>query len=904
MQKSLPRILYVLVLLAGLTAGGAGEPVAGAREATASSLAVTAQTEDTNLEDVVEISDEDYRAWETSLPLPKAAGFPLCFGCGDTPGLVSYNTFSDKEDPAVDLFRYPGRHVTVLAPREWPSDEDLSHDELMALVDQLDILYEDFTRLVGREPRGDGPLTVAFAERTEGAAGRGYLGFKGIELDDFGGAVRRIRDGLANDAPASILIHEMAHNFHVKSSDKPRVWRIGGNHSWTRFWEAYMPVYARWYQLGGKWGRAGGEYVRSPEVHSAVSLAQTWGLASPTTQWLNCPEDDEACGYRANDAWAGLSLYAATLHGPDLVAAAVDAAALSAASGPEEQWLEGLAAATGTNIACDLDKVGISISSALRNRMRQAYGACPDRDRDGYSSFLDCNDDRSDVFPSAPEVRDGLDNDCDTITDNVLVVESEDLVDDAMPGDAGAQFPMAMRVPFTLDGEVPERLDADAVRILFDGPIQIIGCTDGGSGAFLLPGDTVDGAPRVSPLGMYAERCLTRIVVPERTRSGGHSTFLTVFPVNSGPSRFEPFRYRLTVAPMPESPVAADWGAVEASTDSDPVAFRLDRKGEWPGDWGSVSVWVSGLGEVSHARSDELDALTWEPPTRGTRVGVRARLLENGHPVTPMTPLTFADIAEGGPARPLPPMPDPPTPSVSRGSAVAYSDYGGLVEPNVDHIDLYVTVELGEPGSIRPSLEAALADATLSVGLGENSSATMYFSEHTGDRDASLQEFEGPCGPLDSRRRYWKCEVPFDWVVGNEYRLRLSKLGERGGRDLWQTSVTDVATGAGVIIATVGLSQAAEPAFGSVRHVSTQSFAGNDQACASLALRRVRFRGPYSVDGSPLATRAAAWDRASNTCGNYRTRGEAGSVVIHEIGGTVTPTPSGTALWSRSEERR
>jgi hypothetical protein len=41
-----------------------------------------------------------------------------------------------------------------------------------------------------------------------------------------------------------------------------------------------------------------------------------------------------------------------------------------------------------------------------------------DRDLDGYAAAVDCNDRRRDIHPNAPELCDGLDNDCDGIADD------------------------------------------------------------------------------------------------------------------------------------------------------------------------------------------------------------------------------------------------------------------------------------------------------------------------------------------------------------------------------------------------------------------------------------------------------------------------------------------------------
>ncbi len=53
---------------------------------------------------------------------------------------------------------------------------------------------------------------------------------------------------------------------------------------------------------------------------------------------------------------------------------------------------------------------------------------CADRDLDGFAALadcppVDCDDERADVFPGAPEICDGVDNDCDRITDEGFVCD-------------------------------------------------------------------------------------------------------------------------------------------------------------------------------------------------------------------------------------------------------------------------------------------------------------------------------------------------------------------------------------------------------------------------------------------------------------------------------------------------
>lgn len=63
-----------------------------------------------------------------------------------------------------------------------------------------------------------------------------------------------------------------------------------------------------------------------------------------------------------------------------------------------------------TVAACGTDKAA---DSASTTGSTTTAGPGTDADDDGHTADVDCDDDRPDVFPGAPELCDGLDNDCD-----------------------------------------------------------------------------------------------------------------------------------------------------------------------------------------------------------------------------------------------------------------------------------------------------------------------------------------------------------------------------------------------------------------------------------------------------------------------------------------------------------
>lgn len=362
-------------------------------------------------------------------PTPRAAARarasasapPSCFACGAS---TSYRAF---DDTLYTLTRYTGRFVDLLLPSSWIDGNGLDDAARRLLLDRADFVYQHASELMGREPGGEGRLEIAVVSTTCGY-GCGNIGVRGIEIVSSDAARDEIRSDLAAGVLPRILVHEMAHNFDLYGDD---LWEGApstfDSHAWTSFFEQYLQIYTRM-----------GSTTASPDDVQKSWIASTFEVyfRDPASSWQRCIAE-QACtaqGITADAAWGGATHRFAQLHGPHATRgflAALDRlrserGAPQSLQDRADLHFEAMAEGAGTNLSCYADAWRWSISAALRTRLASlpAETRCVDLDADGVTPLLgDCDDDAADVGPGRAEVVNGRDDDCNGLSDDVLLVE-------------------------------------------------------------------------------------------------------------------------------------------------------------------------------------------------------------------------------------------------------------------------------------------------------------------------------------------------------------------------------------------------------------------------------------------------------------------------------------------------
>ncbi|HEX6203864.1 MAG TPA: putative metal-binding motif-containing protein [Thermoanaerobaculia bacterium] len=355
---------------------------------------------------------------------------PPCPTCGEA---AVYRTFAGNEHPVV---RYSGRHVDVLFPPEWPAL--FSAAEILALVDTADRTYELLAELVGREPGGMSRLPIAFVPPSCGIA-CGFIGHKGVEISplrDEDGAendlfLAQIRQTAEHRVPFHILLHEMAHNFDVYSTQLH--YHDDSSHFWTdllfyayvhgmmegdlHFGESAM-AHMQWFERERSWMEA-----------KLLSY-----LNHPGRSWQACVRDDACGNLLPRESRVGVPLAVFAAAGPEAAPRAMDFLRQWQQANPQQPptpedreglWIEALAAGAGADLTGCLAPLGWLESPALAARLAQhgpPAAFCQDADGDGVIGLLgDCAPGDPAVAPGRPEVPNGVDDDCNGLVDEQVV---------------------------------------------------------------------------------------------------------------------------------------------------------------------------------------------------------------------------------------------------------------------------------------------------------------------------------------------------------------------------------------------------------------------------------------------------------------------------------------------------
>ncbi len=506
------------------------------------------------------------------------------------------------------------------------------------------MLYSQMAELIHGEPSGDTLLTISVNPDDSGTAGLGCVGCKGVELT--GGLLFYIKRDIDVGVPNDFVYHEMSHNFDIYNQYIGSYYGDWG-HAWTRFLQYYSPFYTR-----------RGDHLGGPQDALDRQLAEDivpWDALGSSASWNKCVKDGGGCendGVLANNAWAGLMMRFARLHGPGALQAAFAYLSDYEASNPAPTLAEErndllvkmLAAGAGLDISCELDTWHWEFSVGVRAELSQAYPtsvtACTDEDGDGYTPAARDYDDRdATIHPAAVEVVDGRDEDCDGVIDDVLVSEEDDFIENAC---VAPIFDLPARV----SGRIASNVDKDTFKVNVGAGKYVktrVWSKQGLTGTFCL-GEILNCGFGCG-ITTFAANQVDNLYNPVTLGSMGAVALWPLdFPGVSTTQIIQaprPGDYELIVdtnQPQVPNPVKlltsfTDSGAVEvtATVNTDSI------DGEAPT---AIRFWVNGVGFIETLPVAKSVSLEWTPPQTycGLR-GIRAQLLSGDHPISPATSL-------------------------------------------------------------------------------------------------------------------------------------------------------------------------------------------------------------------------------------------------------------------------
>ncbi|MEW5756761.1 MAG: DUF3472 domain-containing protein [Pseudomonadota bacterium] len=152
------------------------------------------------------------------------------------------------------------------------------------------------------------------------------------------------------------------------------------------------------------------------------------------------------------------------------------------------------------------------------------------------------------------------------------------------------------------------------------------------------------------------------------------------------------------------------------------------------------------------------------------------------------------------------------------------------------------------------------------------------------------------------------CNIPYPWVEGREYKLRVSFDGTDATGENWRGTISDTVTGQTTIIGKIHVANTpGYQGYGRVARNNMVSFLedfrqGMDRQCAGGPSAKVMFRGPVAQSSFYAADVAVAYYNF-DVCNNFQNVTTDGrDITIHQIGlGTGQTTASYQSLWNTPE---
>lgn len=363
-----------------------------------------------------------------------------------------------------NLREYRGHYVSVLLPPAVEGSVTFTPDHIEEMLDRLDMLYVLYRELLHVEPAGDGLLKIAFVSKTCGT-GCGLIGSKGIEILSDEVNYRNIIRELDAGRLETILVHEMVHNFDTWSQYLHYL--PDHAHAWTDLFEYFAPY---------RYARDTLKNETPDDVYNS-SAGAVWKqyVQDERADWETCVRDlgCEDAGMTANNLWAMPYYRIEKLHGSEALLESFAFMAEYANRNPPPQTIQekeglrilSLSVGAGVNLACDMESlkwpVPAQVRAELENRFGEAGPDCDDADQDGFSVIngdCDDNDPARHIF-SQETAGNGIDDDCDELTDEDLLLEP-----DYGPGPDNFVTAVDTRLPFEVLGSTSDSQDRDRFR--------------------------------------------------------------------------------------------------------------------------------------------------------------------------------------------------------------------------------------------------------------------------------------------------------------------------------------------------------------------------------------------------------------------------------------------------------